>query len=84
VQADANAIRFRDCSGRSFSRYEGAWRLERQDGRTVVRYDLTAQPSFDVPAFLLTRLLRRDAKQMIERLRLEIARNPPGHVRGLP
>jgi ribosome-associated toxin RatA of RatAB toxin-antitoxin module len=73
VRAEGDTVRFRDCSGRSFARYEGAWRLATHNGRTVITYELSARPSFDVPEFLLTRLLRRDARQMIEHLRAEIA-----------
>jgi ribosome-associated toxin RatA of RatAB toxin-antitoxin module len=72
VQAADGTISFRDTSGRSFTRYEGAWRIAEKDGRTNVRYELRARPAFDVPAFVLTRLLKRDANQMIERLRTEI------------
>jgi len=64
---------FRDRCGRSFSQYEGAWRLSPQDGQTVITYELVAEPSFDVPGFVLKRLLRRDSTQMIDRLRREIA-----------
>ena len=73
VTEDADSLRFRDRSGRSFARYEGAWRLCEANGGTDIRYELTAQPSFEVPAFLLKRLLRRDAGEMIEGLRTEIA-----------
>ena len=73
IREDAGALRFRDASGRSFTRYDGAWELAEQDGRTSITYELTAQPSFEVPEFLLVRLLRRDASQMIERLRAEMA-----------
>jgi ribosome-associated toxin RatA of RatAB toxin-antitoxin module len=73
VRTDADGVHFRDSSGRSFTRYEGAWRLKQQDDVTLVRYDLSAVPRFDVPSFLLTRLLKRDATRMIERLQTEIA-----------
>jgi ribosome-associated toxin RatA of RatAB toxin-antitoxin module len=73
VRTDDQRICFRDSSGRSFTTYEGTWQLSPDDGGTIVRYDLRAVPTFDVPAFLLTRLLKRDATQMIERLRTEIA-----------
>jgi hypothetical protein len=55
------------------SRYEGSWRLCDENGQTVILYELSAEPSFDVPQFLLKRLLRRDAGLMIEGLRREIA-----------
>ena len=66
-------IRFRDECGRSFDRYEGLWRVIAKDGRTAIEYQLGAKPRFDVPAFVLTRLMKRDATQMIQRLQAEIA-----------
>lgn len=66
------SIRFRDRSGASFVRYEGAWSLRQESGQAVIDYELVAQPAFDVPEFMLTRLLRRDAGRMIERLQAEI------------
>ena len=74
VQEAARTIRFRDTCGRSFSQYEGLWTLAEDRAGTSVRYQLTAKPSFDVPEFLLKRLLRRDATEMIERLQREIER----------
>ncbi|HTK30260.1 MAG TPA: SRPBCC family protein [Vicinamibacterales bacterium] len=72
IDEQPDALVFTDECGSSFVRYEGAWRLSDQGGRTAITYELTAQPSFDVPSFLLKRLLRRDSSQMIERLRREI------------
>ena len=72
IQQEPGAIRFRDRCGKSFARYEGAWTLADADGSTHITYELSAQPSFDVPEFLLKRLLKRDASQMIERLKTEI------------
>ncbi len=73
VTEKSDALLFRDCAGRSFETYEGAWRLTEREGQTVIRYELRAKPTFDVPEFLLRRLLARDAKAMIEGLRREIA-----------
>ena len=68
-------IRFRDRCGKSFERYEGAWTLTVKSPEHVeVRYELTAKPSFDVPAFLLKRLLQRDAREMIRRLQNEMTK----------
>ncbi len=83
VQQQGHTIRFRDRCGKSFTRYEGAWVIVERDGRTDVTYELQAQPAFDVPEFLLKRLLKRDADQMIERLKAEIesrAREVRGHT----
>ena len=73
ITEGADTLHFRDRSGRSFARYEGMWRLCEENGRTEILYELTAQPSFDVPEFLLKRLLRRDSLEMIAGLRREIA-----------
>jgi ribosome-associated toxin RatA of RatAB toxin-antitoxin module len=73
VRTDDESVHFHDSSGRSFTSYEGTWHLTRHNGGTMIRYELNAAPAFDVPSFLLTRLLKRDANQMFERLRIEIA-----------
>ena len=75
VKEEPLVIRFRDRCGKSFDHYEGAWTLTAAGSNRVdVRYELAAKPSFDVPEFLLKRLLKRDAQEMIRRLRDEIAR----------
>jgi ribosome-associated toxin RatA of RatAB toxin-antitoxin module len=83
IDEGPDTLTFRDRCGRSFSRYEGAWRIAAAgDDRTIITYELTANPAFDVPGLVLKRLLRRDSVQMIERLQLEIAgRGNPAHAR---
>ncbi len=73
VREDADAIRFRDRSGKSFIHYEGAWRVVERDGQSEITYDVQVQPNFDVPEFILKRLLKRDAGRMIDNLRAAIA-----------
>jgi ribosome-associated toxin RatA of RatAB toxin-antitoxin module len=68
-----DALIFRNRCARSFAQYEGAWRLSRDHGQTAITYELTAEPSFDIPGWMLKRLLRRDSAQLIERLQREIA-----------
>jgi ribosome-associated toxin RatA of RatAB toxin-antitoxin module len=72
VQHDGDSIRFRDRCGRSFSSYQGTWIVSQHDSLTVIDYQLNAKPRFEVPAFVLKRLLKRDAMVMIERLTAEI------------
>lgn len=81
VQEAPASIRFRDRSGQSFVRYEGQWTLGEQDGHAVIGYELLAEPGFDVPEFILTRLLKRDAGRMIDALRTEIAARSPSASR---
>jgi ribosome-associated toxin RatA of RatAB toxin-antitoxin module len=73
VTQDADSIRFVDRSARSFKRYHGAWLATPKGSGTVVRYELAAQPAFDVPEFILKRLLKRDSGEMIANLRREFA-----------
>lgn len=73
VRERPGSIRFRDRCGKSFTSYEGSWTLTEKGGQTAISYELKAQPSFDVPEWLLKRLLKRDATRMIERLQIEIA-----------
>jgi ribosome-associated toxin RatA of RatAB toxin-antitoxin module len=72
VDEGGEVIRFRDRCKKSFEKYEGAWRISERDGRTVIAYELSAQPAFSVPDFVLRKLLNRDARAMIDRLRMEI------------
>jgi ribosome-associated toxin RatA of RatAB toxin-antitoxin module len=73
VTQDDTSLRFVDRCGKSFTTYQGAWRAATSGGRTTVTYELIATPAFDVPEFILKRLLKRDSVQMIERLQREIA-----------
>jgi hypothetical protein len=67
-----DAIIFHDRCAQSFVRYEGAWRVSDSHGRTAITYELVAEPSFEVPGWMLKRLLRHDSAQMIEGLQREI------------
>jgi ribosome-associated toxin RatA of RatAB toxin-antitoxin module len=73
VEEEPGVIRFRDRDRRSFERYEGSWRIVEKEGQVTIAYELNARPTFDVPEFLLKRLLKRDAQQMIVRLQSEMA-----------
>jgi hypothetical protein len=50
-------------------------RRANDNGHTLVRYDLTAVPSFRVPGALLSRLLKRDGAAMIMQLPRKIGRS---------
>jgi hypothetical protein len=76
-----DTVQFRDRSGTSFALYAGTWSLCEEGGGTLITYELTARPSFDVPDFVLKRLLKRDSLQMIDALRREMdARAARPHV----
>jgi carbon monoxide dehydrogenase subunit G len=78
VREEASALRFSDQGRRSFATYHGAWVLTESDSLTVVDYQLSAKPSFEVPGFVLKRLLKRDAAQLIDRIKVEIAAHRNG------
>ena len=73
VNEGDEVIEFRDLCSKSFKRYEGAWAIAAGGADTELRYELTAQPAFGVPGFVLRKLLDRDAREMIDALRTEIS-----------
>lgn len=76
VTVSNQQIAFIDRSGKSFTTYHGAWHLQAHDGGTAITYALTARPAFKVPAFLIRRLMSRDAREMIGRLSRAIETHP--------
>jgi hypothetical protein len=72
VREEGGMIRFTDRSGKSFAIYAGSWMVTQHDSLTVIDYQLSAKPTFDVPAFILKRLLGRDSAQLIDRIKAEI------------
>jgi carbon monoxide dehydrogenase subunit G len=77
VTEAADHLQFTDRSGESFTSYVGHWQVVREAEGTRITYQLVARPAFSVPSFVLTRLLRKDAVQMIDRLRAEITARAP-------
>ena len=73
VRREENHIRFVDRSEKSFEHYVGSWKVESRGEGSLVTYELAARPSFDVPGFILRRLLKRDSGDMISNLRREFA-----------
>ena len=73
VREEARSLRFRDRCGQSFSSYQGSWVISQHDSVTVVDYQLSARPAFEVPAFVLKRLLKRDSGELIDRIKAEIS-----------
>jgi hypothetical protein len=80
VEEGPQTIRFRDRCNRSFHVYEGAWTLTPREDGTELTYELVARPAFSVPAFIIRKLLNRDARVMLERLQAEIAARGTGGV----
>ena len=72
VEEGADVLRFSDTCKRSFERYDGSWTISPAGAETEVTYELSARPLFSVPAFVLRKLLDRNAHAMIAGLRSEI------------
>ena len=73
VSESPGTITFRDTCGRSFAVYEGSWVVANAADGTTITYRLAAKPNFEVPGFVLKRLLKRDASDLIARIKAEIA-----------
>lgn len=73
VREGVGTVHFTDRCGKSFSAYAGSWLVTQHDSLTVVDYQLRATPTFEVPTFVLKRLLKRDSAQLIDRIKVEIA-----------
>lgn len=73
VHESTTALTFRDTCGRSFETYEGDWQVVATPGGSRVTYRLRARPAFEVPDFLVRRLMKRDADRLITRLRQAIS-----------
>jgi carbon monoxide dehydrogenase subunit G len=74
VEERSASIEFRDICGRSFTSYAGSWHVAATAGGSTVTYSLSAKPAFDVPQFILVRLLKKDSTEMIANLQREIER----------
>ncbi len=66
-------IQFIDRCGSSFDTYQGSWTVVEGPGGTTITYALAARPAFDVPGFVLRRLMKRDAQELIVQLTRAIA-----------
>ena len=64
VSEETGVIRFRDECKKSFEVYHGSWIVRPAGKGATITYQLDAKPSFDVPAFVLRRLLKRDATEL--------------------
>ena len=68
-------LSFHEVNGSQFKRYEGAWRIEPSSGGCLVAYDLTAEPVPELgPRFAAKSVLRKNAKRLLEEVRMEIER----------
>lgn len=79
-------IVFNDVGSSDFLYYRGSWTIRSVEGCSVVEYELTARPDpAFAPPFAAKRALKRNARKLLDELRLEIERrHPPGSFRQPP
>lgn len=63
-------------TGGDLKAMEGAWELEPEGGRTLVRYRLSMDPGFLVPRWAVRRALREDLPRLLEALRDRVEDDP--------
>jgi len=81
VTEDVDGIHFVDRSGRSFTTFQGQWLLVPHADGTTITYELSVNPAFSVPQFVLRRMLTRDSRLMIAQLKQEMASRPSAEAR---
>jgi uncharacterized membrane protein len=69
---EGRMLAFRDVCGKSFTTYEGEWKIQETDGRTRVTYRLTADPAGRQPAMFARPAIRGSVRQLLEEVRAEI------------
>ncbi len=74
VRREPQSLRFEDVGRESFWRYEGEWRTEATPDGVRVTYRLIAQPDFVAPSMVMTRAMKRGARELLDQVRAEIVR----------
>ena len=82
VHREPASLRFEDIGRESFWRYEGGWEAEETARGVRVSYHLIAQPDFVAPSMLMSRAMKRGARDMLGQVRSEmVRRSVPGRTR---
>lgn len=81
VRRGEDSLEFEDVGRESFWRYEGAWRARPGPEGTKVSYRLLAQPDFVAPPLVMSRVMRRGARELLDAVRAEIVRRQSEQAR---
>ena len=82
VRRKKDSMDFEDVGRESFWRYEGGWEVAQTPGGVRVSYHLIAQPDFVAPSMLMSRALKRGARELLGQVRAEmVRRSDPGRTR---
>lgn len=74
VRRETESLRFEDVGRESFRRYEGGWNTEESPEGVRVSYRLVAQPDFIAPTPIMSRAMKRGARDLLDQVRVEIVR----------
>lgn len=74
VRREADDLAFEDVGRESFWRYEGGWSTAETPAGTRVNYRLVAQPDFVAPSMIMSRAMKRGARDLLDQVRVEIER----------
>jgi hypothetical protein len=74
VKRGPQTLEFEDVGRESFWRYEGGWTTEATETGMKVSYHLIAQPDFLAPSMVMSRVMKRGARDLLDQVRAEIVR----------
>ena len=74
VRREPASLSFEDIGRESFWRYEGNWDTQETPEGVRVSYHLIAQPDFIAPSMVMSRVMKRGARDLLDQVRVEIVR----------
>ncbi len=74
VRRRPDELRFTDVGGQDFRVYDGTWEARPTSDGVGVSYRLRVEPNFLAPAFILSRAVKRGARNLLDQVRAEILR----------
>jgi uncharacterized protein YndB with AHSA1/START domain len=74
VRPNPERLRFTDVGREDFRTYDGDWEVRRLTEGSSVAYHLLVEPSFAAPSFLMSRAMKRGARDLLDQVRAEIVR----------
>jgi carbon monoxide dehydrogenase subunit G len=74
VRRGEGSLQFEDVGREDFWRYEGGWTAEPAASGAHVSYRLIAQPDFAAPSMIMSRVMKRGARELLDQVRAEILR----------
>jgi hypothetical protein len=79
VRRGEGSLEFEDVGREDFWRYEGGWTTKPAATGVLVSYSLIAQPDFAAPTMIMSRVMKRGARDLLDEVRAEILRREAVH-----